>query len=284
MSLPSPLVIWGLALAALAIGLRTGRPRRRETGARIPAAIRLAAAVPVPAALADRAGGVRLRRAAVTAGLTERDTDLVARSRLVGAAAGLALGGALAVAHPLGLIVGGAAAAAGWMWPVLWVLGRARHRRARIVMDLPDLVDLVVICAESGMALEPSIRLATERLRGPLPAELARTLRELDLGTPRRAAYGGLADRVDAPEVTGLVGALLQADELGAPIAATLRRQGDLMRSARRQDVRDAAARAAPKVQLVVALVMVPAALLLVVGVFVLQLIGQIATVAGGVT
>jgi len=283
-SLPSPLVIWGLALAALAIGLRTGRPRRRETGARIPAAIRLAAAVPVPAALADRAGGVRLRRAAVTAGLTERDTDLVARSRLVGAAAGLALGGALAVAHPLGLIVGGAAAAAGWMWPVLWVLGRARHRRARIVMDLPDLVDLVVICAESGMALEPSIRLATERLRGPLPAELARTLRELDLGTPRRAAYGGLADRVDAPEVTGLVGALLQADELGAPIAATLRRQGDLMRSARRQDVRDAAARAAPKVQLVVALVMVPAALLLVVGVFVLQLIGQIATVAGGVT
>ena len=284
MSLPSPLAIWGMALAALAIGLRTGRPRRRHSGERLPAAIRLAAAIPVPAAWADRARGTRLRRAAITAGLTDRDTVLLARSRVAAAAAGLVMGGALAAAHPLGLIVGCAAAAAGWLGPVLWVLGRARRRRARIVMDLPDLVDLVVICAASGMALEPSIRLATERLLGPLPAELARTLRELDLGTPRRTAYGRLADRVDAPEITGLVGALLQADELGAPIAAALRRQGDLMRSARRQDVRDAAARAAPKVQLVVALVMVPAALLLVVGVFVLQLIGQIATVAGGVT
>ena len=284
MSVPNPLLIWSLALVALALGLRSRRAKPWPQAGVLPPAFRAAAAIPVPDAVLSRARGARLERASITAGLTADDTGSLARARVAMPEVGLAIGGILAVAHPAGLVVGCLAAAAGYLAPTCWVLGRARGRRAQIVRDLPDLIDLVVICAESGLALEPSIRLASERLRGPLPAEVARTLRELDLGTPRREAYTALAERVGAPELTGLVGALLQAEELGAPIASALARQGELMRSVRRQDIRDYAARAAPKVQLVVALVMVPAALLLVVGVLVIQLIGQIGGVAGGIT
>ena len=77
--------------------------------------------------------------------------------------------------------------------------------------------------------------------------------------------------------------ALLQADELGAPIASVLTRQAELLRSARTQDIREHAAKAAPKVQLIVAMVMVPAALLVVLGVLIIQLIAQIGGIVGGV-
>jgi tight adherence protein C len=104
----------------------------------------------------------------------------------------------------------------------------------------------------------------------------------MDLGAVRRDAYRGMADRVGIPQMRGLVGALIQAEELGSPINDALTRQAEILRSGRRQAVRDAAARTAPKVQLVVAMVMVPGALLVVVGVMVLQLVGQLGAVTGG--
>jgi tight adherence protein C len=192
------------------------------------------------------------------------------------------LGAILTVMHPVGVAVGILGTALGYGIPARSVARLARRRRARVVHELPDMIDLVVICTESGMALEPSIRLAAQRLPGPLSEELATTVRELDLGTPRRAAYAALASRMGVGELTGLVGALLQAEELGSPIADVLRRQAALLRSARAQQVREHAARAAPRVQLVIAMVMVPAALLVVLGLLAIQLIGQIGGIVGG--
>src|SRR5262249_56930429 len=85
---------------------------------------------------------------------------------------------ALAVAAGLGAL--------GIAGPALWLRSRAREQRSAIVRQLPDLLDLLVICAEAGMALEPALRLAVARLPGALTAEIAALVRELDLGTPRR--------------------------------------------------------------------------------------------------
>lgn len=283
MSLPNPLLIWSLALVALALGLRT---RARSAPARpsaVPLLIRIGCAVPTSMALVARLPAGRVARSIEAAGLPPSiEAVTLSRARVGLATAGLLAGLLLTLAGPAGALVGALAAIGGYLAPARWVTAVARHRRAQIVRDLPDLIDLVVLCTESGLALEPSIRLAAERLPGPLAAEVGRTLRELDLGTPRREAYTRLSRRIDAPALTGFVGALLQADELGAPMAGVLRRQAELLRAGRRQDIREHAARAAPKVQLVVAMVMVPAALLVVIGVLVIQLVGQIGGVVGG--
>jgi tight adherence protein C len=206
---------------------------------------------------------------------------IIAHSRVALAEVGLCCGGVWLVVHPIGAVLAGVCGVVGYVGPARWVQARALRRRRQVVRELPDLIDLVVICTTSGMALEPSLRLAAERLPGVLATEMGYTLRELDLGTPRREAYVALSQRLSVPELTGLIGSLLQADELGAPIASVLTRQGELLRAARTQDIREHAARAAPKVQLVVAMVMVPAALLVVLGVLVIQLIGQIGIVGG---
>ncbi len=282
--LPNPLMIWSLALGALALGLRSHRRQRPARAVELPIAIRAACVLPVPDALVGRAASRRLIDAVAAAGLDPRSgVTTIARSRVGLAEAGCVCGLLLAIAHPLGILIAGVLAVAGHLGPVRWVQARARRRRRQVVRELPELIDLVVICTEAGMALDPSLRLAAERLPGVLATEVGHALRELDLGTRRRDAYVALAQRLGVPELTGLVGALLQADELGAPIASVLTRQAELLRSARTQDIREHAARAAPKVQLIVAMVMVPAALLVVLGVLVIQLIGQIGGVVGGV-
>ena len=282
--LPSPLMIWSLALAALALGLRSRRRQRPVRTVELPAAIRASRVLPVPQGLVVRAASRRIVEAAAAAGLDPRSgVATIARSRIALAESGGACGLIFVIINPLGIAIGGLLAVAGYFGPLRWVQVRARQRRRQVVRELPDLIDLVVICTESGMALEPSLRLASERLPGVLAIEVGQTLRELDLGTHRRDAYVSLAQRLGVPQLTGLVGSLLQADELGAPIASVLTRQGELLRSARTQDIREHAARAAPKVQLVVAMVMVPAALLVVLGVLIIQLIGQIGGVVGGV-
>ncbi len=282
--LPSPLMIWSLALGALALGLRSRSKGRPVRAVEFPLAIRAARRLPMPESMVVRAAGRRVVTAVAAAGLDPRaGVTTIARSRVGLAQAGCACGVILAIAHPLGIVIAVALAVVGYIGPVRWVQVRARQRRRHVVRELPELIDLVVICTEAGMALEPSLRLAVERLPGVLAGEVGHTLRELDLGTPRRAAYVSLSQRLDVPQLTGLVGALLQADELGAPIASVLTRQAELLRSARTQDIREHAAKAAPKVQLIVAMVMVPAALLVVLGVLIIQLIAQIGGVVGGV-
>ncbi len=238
----------------------------------------------MPEAWVVHAESRRVVTAVAAAGLDPRScVTTIARSRVGLAEAGCAFGLVLVIAHPLGIVIAVVLALVGYFGPVRWILVRAGRRRRQVVRELPELIDLVVICTEAGMALEPSLRLGSERLPGVLTAEVGSTLRELDLGTPRRDAYVALSRRLGVPQLTGLVGALLQADELGAPIASVLRRQAELLRSARTQDIREHAAKAAPKVQLIVAMVMVPAALLVVLGVLVIQLIAQIGGVVGGV-
>jgi tight adherence protein C len=232
---------------------------------------------PSPKGLRERALTAAVRRDHAAAGIgSDVDLDAFARAR-----AGLAVGAALlcapaALASPVGVALSTAAGVVGWIMPPAWLRRRARTRRNQIVRELPDLIDLVVICTRAGMALEPALRLGIERIGGALGEEVRATLVALDLGTPRREALRELADRVGSVELTGLVGALLQAEELGTPIALVLARQAELLRAARIQLLREHAAKAAPKVQLVVAMVMVPSALLVVMGVLVIRLVGEL--------
>jgi tight adherence protein C len=217
------------------------------------------------------------------AGLSGRlDAGAVARARAGGLMIGVALAAALVVPAPpaalLGLVVG----VAGHLAPDRWLARRVARRRAEIERELPDLLDLIGVCVSAGMPLDAALRTAAGRTSGPLADEVRFMLRSLDLGTPRRRAYRELADATGSEALARTVAALRQADELGSPIAGAVAAQAGEMRAARDASARESAARAAPKIQLVVALMMVPAVMIVVMAVLVTELARQVGVVVGG--
>jgi tight adherence protein C len=152
--------------------------------------------------------------------------------------------------------------AAGFLAPDALAERAARRRRAALVEALPDALDLLAVGAASGRspaALFAEIAAGTD---GPLATELAVTVAELDTGIPTAVALERLRARTDAPELGALGAALERSRRFGSPLADQLHAQAATLRREERRRVEERAARAAPKIQLVVALVLVPSALL----------------------
>lgn len=268
------------SLACLALALR---PRSASEAVPPPWWHRVASRVPIPGALVAAIGGPDRPAALGAAGLGDRlPAGALPRARAVLALAGLSLlpvAVAAPALAPLAVLLG----VCGWLLPGV-ALGRAATaRRERIAAQLPDVLELLGVCVSAGMALDPALRVVAARLDGPLAREIGTALADMRLGSTRRDAYRALAARVGLPELDQAVGALVTAEELGTPLADALAQQAVGLRAATAQAARDRAARAAPKVQLVVATLMVPAVMLLVVTVMAVELARQIGPVLGGI-
>ena len=110
--------------------------------------------------------------------------------------------------------------------PDIYLRNRARSRRANIEKNWQDVLDLMVICIESGLSVEASLRRVTTELSYNAPilaSELALTLAETSIMPDRRRAYANLAERTDLRNVRATTIALIQADRHGASIASSLR-------------------------------------------------------------
>jgi tight adherence protein C len=127
-----------------------------------------------------------------------------------------------------------------------WYLGARRSsRREQIRSELPSVLDLLAVSVEAGLGLDAAIARVAEFSKGPLSDELALLLGRISVGASRTDALRDLAARVDAPELTAFVRALIQADRLGLSIARTLRVQAGEVRS-RRQSAAEEQAEKAP--------------------------------------
>jgi tight adherence protein C len=226
-------------LAATGARLRSGRAAApRDLAARIAAAGR-------PAGL-----GVReIMAAKVGAGLV---------------AALLALPLATLAPGRLGLMVTAAGPLAGFFAPDLWLARLAAEGARRVRRELPGLLDLLRVTVEAGGSLAGSLSAVGERAEGPLAAEWHTAGHQVALGLPLAAALAEMAERVPLPEIRALVAALDRARRHGAPLAETLAAQARDARFSLARRIREDAARAGPKIQLVVALLLVPSVLLLV--------------------
>jgi len=275
---PGLLLIASLACLALAL-----RPPAGSSAPRSPWWHRMASRVPVPASLVAAIGGPDRPADLDAAGLRDRlPAGALPRARAAFAIAALGAMPAVVAAPALAPIVV-LLAVCGWLVPGVAVGRAAAARRARIAGQLPDVLELLGVCMSAGMALDPALRVVAGRLDGPLAREIGTALADMRLGSTRRDAYRALATRVGLPELDQAVGALLTAEELGTPLADALAQHAVGLRAATAQAARDRAARAAPKVQLVVATMMVPAVMLLVVTVMAVELARQIGPVLGGI-
>lgn len=153
---------------------------------------------------------------------------------------------------------------AGWMH--VWLLVSARDRTARIERDLPDFLDVFAVTVAAGLPFRVAMQRVAEYHTGPLADELTIALREMQLGVPRRSALGRMRERSRSDNVATFVTALLQAEELGTPLASALQEISAEVRRQRAQQVRQAATKAQPKVSIVVTLTIVPGTIILVIG------------------
>jgi tight adherence protein C len=223
-----------------------GAVLRRMTGARAPLSLEQ-----------------RIAAAAVPAGLGPRELIAAKLATALGGAFAGTLLGAVAPGR-LGPVVVVAAPAAGFLVPDWWLRRRAAERARAARRELPALLDLLRVTVEAGLPPAAAFAAVGKRAAGTLAAEW-RTVGSLcTLGVPLDDALAQLERRLPLPETHALVAALDRARRHGAPIADTLAAQARDARLSRRREIEEEAARAGPKIQLVVALLLVPSVLLLV--------------------
>jgi tight adherence protein C len=205
----------------------------------------------------------RLRRAGLEARLTPA---AVLAGKVAGTLVGIGCAAVVVPALPSRLALLGAPllAAAGFLAPDALLERAARLRDARLIAALPDALDLLAVGAASGRAPAALIAEISEQGGGALARELAVTAAELEAGETQRAALEALHRRVPVAEVAALVTAVDRSRRYGSPLADQLHEQAGALRRDGRRRLEEHASRAAPKIQLVVALVLVPSVLLMI--------------------
>jgi len=257
-------VATALALVALA-QLAPRRPGGRRRGRASAAALRLLALIGarVGAPAASRAFDALLVAAGRPLGL--RTADVMAAkggAAMIGLLLALPLGSVLP--GRLGLLAPFALPLGAFLAPDLWLRRRVRARGAAMALELPDLLDLLRVALGAGLSLDRALAEVARRDRGVLAREWRTAAVEVELGVPREQALAGLAARCPCQGIVPLVRALQRGARHGTPLAEALAAQAAEARAAHARRLAERAAKAAPQIQLVVALLLVPSVLLLV--------------------
>jgi tight adherence protein C len=138
---------------------------------------------------------------------------------------------------------------------ILWAI--RRKRQEEIFLTLPDALDLLVVCVESGLGLDAAMRKVCEEMKDhakTICEEFSLANFQLQMGRPRREVLHDLGVRTGVDDVRSLAAILIQADRFGSSIAQALRVQSDSMRTRRKQIAEEKAAKTA--VQLIFPLVL----------------------------
>jgi|ERR1043165_8836079 len=195
---------------------------------------------------------------------TDPNPQLVRRLMLAGyrkpAHADLFLGSRLALPAILGLVTVTLVSAniiyfvtalvVGFFIPDFWLGWAINKRREEIRLSLPDGLDFLAICLEAGLGLDQGIVRLAQELGISHPAlseELLQLNFEQRAGVPRITAWKGFADRVDLESVRSFVAMLIQTDRFGTPISKSLGNFSDALRTQRRQQAEEMAAKTTVK-------------------------------------
>jgi tight adherence protein C len=148
----------------------------------------------------------------------------------------------------LTIVITAALAFAGFYAPDLWLKLVTSWRKARIARNLPDAIDMLVVCVEAGLGLDAAIsRVAEEiRLTSPdLSDELQLYNLEMRAGMARDDALHNLNRRTDLDEIQSLTNLLIQTNKFGTSLAQGLRVYADSFRTKRMMRAEEKAAKLA---------------------------------------
>ena len=150
--------------------------------------------------------------------------------------------------------------------PYAWLNRKAGERQDAILKDLPDVLDLLAISVEAGVAFEGAMDVVCTNFDSPLAFEFSHTLKEMELGLSRREALQNLKRRCEVQELSNFVLAIVQADALGMPLGRVLHTQATEQRSRRRQWAREKAGKLPVKILFPLILFIFPSILIVILG------------------
>lgn len=160
-------------------------------------------------------------------------------------------------------------AALGFFIPDFIVWANTRARQERITKSLPDALDLMVVCVESGYGLDMTFKRVGEEMRAISPDvsdEFSLTNMEIRAGRTRDESFKEMATRTGVPEVHSLMTMLTQTSRFGTSLAKALRIHADAMRIKRRQLAEEQAAKTAVKLVFPLILFIFPSLLIVLAG------------------
>ena len=178
----------------------------------------------------------------------------------------LSTGRSLGFVMMLGLI------AIGYIAPGYVVGARARRRRDEVQAALPDALDLLAVSVEAGLGFDAAISKLIEHMDGPLIDEFGLALSEMRVGEARQDALKKLSARVDSPELSAFVRAIIQADQLGISLGRILRVQAVDTRQKRQAAAEEKAMKAPIKMLFPTVVFIFPAMFIVVLGPALIQL------------
>ena len=191
---------------------------------------------------------------------------------ILGTVCFLGAGGALALSGGLdrqGLMYTVIAGGIGFYLPEIVLSLLVSRRKKAIFRQLPDVLDLLVVCVEAGLGLDQAMRKVVAEMRETCPQlceELAIVNFQIQMGRPRSEVLYELGSRTDVDDLRTLAVTLVQAEKLGSSIAQALRTQSDALRTRRRQIAEEKAAKTAVKLIFPLVLFIFPGIFVVLVG------------------
>lgn len=152
----------------------------------------------------------------------------------------------------------------GWMALLFALKVRASNRLERIEIEMPELIDLLVVTLEAGLGFSSALQRSAERIKGPLGDELRLVLQEYGLGLTIEDALRNMLKRCDAPAVRSFVRAITQGQSLGISVGQLMRNLAGDLRMRRRQLVEERAHKAPIKILFPLAFLILPATFIVV--------------------
>ena len=151
------------------------------------------------------------------------------------------------------------------IYPRVWLRSIIAKRHLEILKALPNVLDLLTLSVEAGKDFVTALRdILSRRPSDELSIELRKALHEIQLGKPRQTALKEMAQRVRQPELTSVVNAIVQSDELGVSIGQVLRIQAEQLRAKRFARAEKLANEAPVKILFPVAFLIIPAVFLVI--------------------
>lgn len=173
----------------------------------------------------------------------------------------------------------------GYYLPNILLSLKIRQRRGLILKALPDVMDLLVVCVESGLSLDASLRKIAEEFSKVSPIltkEFSILFLEMHAGLSKAQALRNLADRNGVEEIGELVRVLIEAERFGTGIARTLRVYSNSMRIKRRQEVEEKTAKASVKLTFPLVFFILPPLLIIIIGPGIIRIIENFGKILPG--
>jgi len=165
------------------------------------------------------------------------------------------------------------AAVVGFFVPDLLVVSDGQKRVQELDLGLPDAIDLLNLCVESGLSFENGMSRVSISLNGPVAEEFGGLMAEVQLGKSRVDAMAQLAERTKSKGLQRFLSALLQVDRLGVPISGVLAEQASEMRAVRKDKAREQGQKVTINILMPLMFCFLPAMFIIVLGPAIVQLV-----------